>query len=70
MLGLASRQFEAALSSSGITKGGNRREHTADKEKEEEKESPQRMDPLVQRGRAGVGGRRTWHGRGAGLLQF
>jgi hypothetical protein len=38
VLGLASRQFEAALSGAGTTKGGSMRERAAEKEREKEKE--------------------------------
>ncbi len=42
MLGIASRHFEAALSGAGVSKGGSRRERTAEKEKEPTKDGPPR----------------------------
>jgi hypothetical protein len=67
VLGLASRQLEAALSDAGVTKGGNRRERAAEKEEEEEGNS-RMMVPLARR--RAVGGRKRLHGRGTGLLQL
>ena len=53
MLGLASRQFEVALSGAVVTKGGDRRERAAEKEKEKKGGLPNDM-PLARRGRVGV----------------
>ena len=64
--GLASRQFEAALSGAGVTKVGNWWERAIEKEKE----SPRRVGPSARRGWVGVGRRRTTHRRGVRLLQL
>ena len=69
VLGLESRQVEMALSGAGVMKDGNRRERTAEKEKRR-KGCLRRMVPLARRGRAGIGRKRTTHGRAAGLLQL
>ena len=63
--GLASRQFEAALSGAAVTKVGNWWERAIEKEKE----SLRRVGPSARRGWVGVGRRRTTHRRGARLLQ-
>ncbi|KAI9464082.1 Smg-4/UPF3 family-domain-containing protein [Lactarius psammicola] len=42
VLGLASRQFEAALSGAGVSKGGSRRDRGTEKEKEPAKDGPSR----------------------------
>jgi len=66
VLGLALGQFEAALSSAGVTKGGNRQEHAAEKEKEEKEPAKDGASSSKRE----CGGRRTTHGREAGLLQL
>jgi len=70
VLGLASRQFEAALSGAGVTKGGNRRERAAEKEKQKEKE-PAKDGPSSPK-REGGGRRKDDDddGNGARLLQL
>ena len=62
VLGLASRQFEAAPSGGGVTKGGNRREYAAEKENEEEREPASNSTSSSKRE---VGGRRKTHRRRA-----
>ena len=60
VLGLAPRQFKAALSGAGVAKGGNGRERTAkkEKEKEEEKEGePSKDGPLSSNREAGGRGK-------------
>ncbi|KAH9990204.1 Smg-4/UPF3 family-domain-containing protein [Russula compacta] len=60
VLGIASRQFEAALSSAGVSKGGNsRRERGVEKEKEREKEKQPAQDgPSSSREKREGGGRK------------
>ena len=66
MLGLVSRQFEAARSGAGATKGDNRRSRPAEKEKEEkEKERVPAKDGASSLKREG-GGRRTERCTGIG----
>jgi len=67
VLGRASRQFEAALSGGGVTKGGNRWECAAEKENEEEREPASNSTSSSKRE---GGGRRTTHGRRAGLCSL
>ena len=67
VLGLASRQFKATLRGAGATEGGNTRERAAEKEKERE---PAKDGPSSPKREAEEGGRKTMHGRGAGLLQI
>ncbi|KAI0299343.1 Smg-4/UPF3 family-domain-containing protein [Multifurca ochricompacta] len=57
VLGVASRQFEVALSGAGVSKGGGRRDRGTEKEKEKEKEKEPTKDGPV-RERRDVGSRR------------
>jgi hypothetical protein len=73
VLGLASRQFEAALSGAGTTKGGNMRKHTAGKgrEKEKEKERESAKDGHSGPKREGEGRKKEDDGGSeTGLLQL
>ena len=53
VLGLASRQFEAAVSGVGVTKGGNKRQRAAEEAKEKERE-PANDGPRSWKREAGV----------------
>ena len=65
-LGVASRQFEVALSSVGVTKSGN---WGGVRSRQGEREGKRACeDHLARRGMAGVGGGRSTHGHGAGPL--
>jgi len=57
VLGLASRQFEAALSGAEVTKGDNKQERAAEKEKQKERE-PAKDGSSSPKREAGLGGRR------------
>ncbi|KAI0252763.1 Smg-4/UPF3 family-domain-containing protein [Lactifluus subvellereus] len=65
VLGIASRQFEAALSGAGVSKGGGRRERGAEKGKEEKEKEPARDGPPRER-REGGGRRKKREDDGLG----
>ena len=55
------------LSAAAVAEGGNRQVRAAEKENRR-KGIPRRMDPQLEGGRAGIGGKRRTHRHGAGLL--
>jgi len=58
VLGLASRQFEAALSGAGVTKGGGRRERGAERERDKDKGPAKDGPPSGEKREGGGGGRK------------